>query len=179
MSTEIEYERTYLAKELPSNLDKSRSVVIRDIYIPDTVNHACLRLRQKGDSFEITKKMPVSGGDSSVQYEHTIKLDEDEWSALARCSDKSFVKRRYFTKIEGLPAEVDVYGENLTGLVVIDFEFDTEEKKDAFVMPAMCLADVTQEESIAGGYLAGKSYEDLEEFLDKYGYVKILGGERL
>jgi hypothetical protein len=35
------------------------------------------------------------------------------------------------------------------------------------------LADVTQEEFIAGGWLAGKKYSDIESFLNKYNYKKL------
>lgn len=173
MATEIEYEKTYLAKFLPENLDIKSSVVIRDVYVPDSVPHANLRLRNKGDHYEITKKVPVKDGDSSVQYEHTIELDAAEWKKLAKCSQKTFVKRRYYTKINGHDVEVDVFGEKLAGLVLIDFEFATEEEKDAFVMPDVCLADVTQEEFVAGGFISGRSFEDIAPQLEKYHYKKI------
>ena len=60
----------------------------------------------------------------------------------------------------------------LDGLVVVDFEFGTEEEKLAFEMPDFCLVEVTQEEFIAGGMLAGKSYEDIKEKLEEFGYSK-------
>lgn len=173
MATEIEYEKTYLAKSLPKNLNESGSVVIRDVYVPDSASHANLRLRNKGNHYEITKKMPVKGTDSSVQYEHTIELTKEEFEAIAQCSKKDFVKRRYFVEISGRGAEVDVFGGRLAGLVTIDFEFDTEAEKDAFDIPKECLADVTQEEFVAGGYVSGKSYDDLAPYLEKYAYRKI------
>lgn len=173
MSTEIELEKTYLAKSLPAGIKKAKSVLIRDIYIPESAGRAHLRLRQKDDSYVITKKQPVSGDDSSKQYEHTIELEKDEFMAIATCSNKDFTKRRYLMDLAGHPAEVDVYEGKLLGLVVIDFEFDSETEKDAFVTPDFVLADVTEEEAIAGGYLAGKSIEDIMPLLDKYGYKKM------
>lgn len=59
-------------------------------------------------------------------------------------------------------------------MVVVDFEFDNKEEKDKFEMPDFCLADVTQEEFIAGGMICGKSYEDVEKDLKKFSYKKIL-----
>jgi len=41
-------------------------------------------------------------------------------------------------------------------------------------MPDFCLADVTQEEFLAGGFLAGKKYLDIQSFLDKHGYKKVI-----
>lgn len=173
MATEIEYEKTYLLKRLPEGIEVAPYVTIRDTYIPDTVSHAHLRLRAKNDSYVITKKYPVEGLDSSIQYEHTIELTKEEYDALVTCSTKDAVKRRYFMNIAGRDAEIDVYGEKLAGLVVIDFEFSSEAEKDAFAMPEICLADVTQEEAIAGGYVPGKSYEDIEPVLKNYGYEKV------
>jgi hypothetical protein len=57
-------------------------------------------------------------------------------------------------------------------MVLVDFEFDTEEDQAAFAMPEFCLADVTQEDFIAGGILAGKKYQDLEEDLKRFNYHK-------
>ena len=44
----------------------------------------------------------------------------------------------------------------------------TEEEKNKFGMPDFCLADVTQEDFIAGGYLAGKGYVDIEKELERF-----------
>lgn len=173
MATEIEYEKTYLAKRLPEGLASARSVVIRDVYVPETARHAVLRLRAKDDSYVITKKTILHGTDSSIMNEETIPLSTEEYQALASCSKKEFVKRRHFMKIEGHDAEVDVFEEKLKGLVIIDFEFPSEKEKQQFVMPDICLADVTQEEGIAGGILAGKSYEDIESLLKSYQYERI------
>jgi len=173
MATEIEYERTFLLKSLPEGIENAKSVLIRDVFVPDTVRHPHLRLRQRDDSYVITKKVPVAELDSSIQYEHTIKLEQVEFEALAGCSSKGFLKRRYFMNLAGRPAEVDVYLEELRGLVVIDFEFDDESSKDKFETPDFVLADVTQDEVLAGGYLAGKSLEDIMPKLEQYGFKKL------
>lgn len=65
MNQELELELTYLAKEIPSEIQNIQPTRIMDLYIPDTVEHAHLRLRQKGEKYEITKKTPVKKGDSS------------------------------------------------------------------------------------------------------------------
>jgi len=173
MSIEIELEKTYLVKSLPEGIEKAESVLISDVYIPESASHAHLRLRQKDDTYVITKKQPVANNDSSHQSEHTIELEKEEFEALAECSTKSFVKRRYFMELAGRPAEIDVYHEKLAGLVVIDFEFDNEVEKNEFTTPDFVLADVTQDEAVAGGFLAGKSIEDIMPLLDKYGYKKM------
>lgn len=56
MTQEIELELTFLAKELPKDIKTVKPTRIIDIYIPDTPKHSHLRLRQKGDKYEMTKK---------------------------------------------------------------------------------------------------------------------------
>ena len=75
--------------------------------------------------------------------------------------------------INGAPAEVDVFTEDLAGLVLIDFEFSTEAEKDDFTPPSIALADVTQEDFIAGGLLAGKTYDTITPELARFCYKKL------
>lgn len=167
---ELEREKTYLLKSLPEGFAECRSEIISDAFVPTTAEHPVLRLRRRGDRYELTKKEPVSGTDSSRQNEHTIKLTPEEAAAFDAVKAKRFTKRRYYCTVDGQPAELDLYMEDLAGLAVIDFEFDSDEAMDAFKMPEICLADVTQEAAFAGGVLAGKSYADLSVALEKYNY---------
>ncbi|HEX6258677.1 MAG TPA: hypothetical protein VFZ48_04310 [Candidatus Saccharimonadales bacterium] len=170
---ELERELTFLAKAVPEHIFDASSEVIEDIYVPQELEHASLRIRRKGDQYEITKKEPVDGTDSSRQNEHTISLRGDEYRALATCSIKIAKKRRYFCEIDGYRAEVDVFLDNLAGLILIDFEFGSDEDMHRFTPPDICLADVSQEAFIAGGKLAGKTYQDIEQELNTYSYQRL------
>lgn len=173
--TELELEYTFLAKDLPQEIrdKKVKPTRIMDVYVPDTPEHSHLRLRQRGEKYEITKKLPVKSGDASAQTENTISLTKDEFKSLSVASQKRVVKDRYNIKIEGYPAEVDVFREKLQGLVMIDFEFGSEKERQEFVRPKIVLADVTQEDFVAGGMLAGKSYKGIEQKLEEFGYAPI------
>lgn len=171
--TEIELELTYLARELPADLATKPSKMLVDVYYPASDPHPLVRIRQKGDSYEITKKEMASGADSSNMLEHTIKLTREEFDALSAAPGKRVAKRRYEYEYEGRKAEIDVFQGGLNGLVVVDFEFTDREDQLAFQMPDFCLADVTQEAFIAGGKLAGKSYADIQDDLNRYGYQQL------
>lgn len=173
MSQELELELTFLAKELPREIKTVKPTHIIDIYIPDMPEHSHLRLRQKGNNYEITKKLPVAEGDASEQIEQTIPLTEEEFTTLSTCSKKKVIKDRYRMIIEGKIAEIDVFADELKGLVLIDFEFSTENEKSTFKIPDIALADVTQEEFIAGGLLAGKTYNDIAPELERFNYQPI------
>lgn len=173
MNQELELELTFLVKRMPDEIKSVEPVRIVDIYIPDTSEHSHLRLRQKGEKFEITKKMPVVKGDASEQIEQTIPLTKEEFIALANCSKKRVSKDRYNISIESKMAEIDVFTNELEGLVLMDFEFITKEEKSAFEIPSIALADVMQEDFIAGGLLAGKTYNDIVPELERFNYKKI------
>lgn len=166
----IELERTFLAKFIPEGIRGIRE--IKDIGIPKTSPFCRLRLRKIGDKIELTKKTPIDG-DASKHNEITINLTEEEYEPLSKVEGKSLHKIRYLYDYNGIIAEVDVYQGPLKGLVLIDFEFKTEEEKDSFKMPDFCLADVTHDEFLAAGVLAGKNYEDIEEGLKKFNYKKL------
>ncbi|MEW6295330.1 MAG: hypothetical protein AB1467_03470 [Candidatus Diapherotrites archaeon] len=171
--TELELERTFLAKKIPEDLRKCESIELIDIYIPREAEHPTLRIRKKGEKREITKKEPTHKEDSSKQAEHTIHLTEKEYDALTKIKGKKLWKKRYKYPYNGRTAEIDVFQGPLKGLVLIDFEFNTEGEKKDFRMPEFCLADVTQEKFAAGGMLCGKKYSDIKKELEKYGYKKI------
>lgn len=177
MNQELELELTFLAKELPKEISKLEPTRIIDVYIPDTPEQSHLRLRQKGEKYEITKKTPLSEGDASKQIEQTIPLTKEEFTTLVGCSKKRVAKDRYDININGKPGEVDVFVEDLAGLVLIDFEFDTVEEKANFRMPDIALADVTQEDFIAGDLLAGKKYDEIASKLNNFNYKRINPGQ--
>lgn len=168
----IELEKTYLAKYLPERLKDCKYKEIIDIYYPKDVQHPKLRLRKSGTKFELTKKEPVDG-DVSKLKEQTIILTEEEFNTLKQLDGKKVHKLRYYYNHNNQIAEFDIFQGDLKGLVVIDFEFETEEAKNGFIMPEFCLVDITTEDFIAGGMICGKSYEDVKEDLERFNYKKL------
>jgi adenylate cyclase len=170
---EIELELTYLARELPIEISGVEPKAMLDIYLPEQSLRPYIRLRKKGENYEITKKKPIDDSDYSAQTEQTIPLEADEFAALSVTSNRKIQKNRYAVDIAGYPAEVDVFTGDFAGLVLIDFEFKTLAEKEQFQPPSCCLADVTQERFVAGGQLAGKSYTDVADDLLRFNYKPI------
>lgn len=169
----LELEKTYLAKNLPDGLTSCPVKELIDVYFPMTSDHPKLRIRKRGEKFEMTKKELVNEGDASAQIEQNIALSAEEFAALQQLPGKKIHKLRYYYAMQEKTAEIDVFQGALQGLVLIDVEFDSAADKDAFPMPDFCLCDVTQETFIAGGVLCGKSYADIEQRLQQFGYHKI------
>jgi CYTH domain-containing protein len=168
-----ELERTFLAKYVPQGIDSFACKEIIDIYIPKTARHPVLRLRKNGEKYELTKKEPVKEGDASHMNEQTITLSREEFDALKRVHGKIVHKFRYIYPFGQHTAEIDIFQEDLEGLVIVDFEFNSMKEKDSFKMPEFCLVEVTQDEDLAGGMLCGKTYAEIEPVLEKYGYRRL------
>ncbi len=168
---ELELEKTYLVKTLPKNLESFPHKDILDLYVTHKSTHPTLRIRNRGGSLEITKKQPILDGDASEQEEHTIRLNEDEFECLIKTEGKKVHKVRYDYVYDGIKAEIDVFKDELKGLILVDFEFKNEKEKDLFKIPDFCLVDVTQDETFAGGMLCGKKYRDIEKHLVDLGYT--------
>lgn len=169
MNQQLEIEKTYLARVLPVQVKTARSMKIIDVYVPGNLVKPKIRLRQKGDKFEITKKVQTDPNDASIHMEYTIPITQEEFEGLAN-NGKSVEKTRYSFDYQNTKCEVDVFEGQLKGLILIDFEFNSQVKYDEFVMPDFCLIDVTQEDFIAGKNLAGKSYNDISSDLKRLGY---------
>lgn len=171
---QLELEKTYLAKYLPKGLTSSKSKEIVDIYIPISREHSKFRIRKNGDKYEITKKIQLDKNDASRQTEHTIPLDSEEYAVLASIPGRKVEKIRYYYEFQSKIAEIDVFQGELAGFVLVDFEFNSIEELEKFTLPDFCLADVTQEEFVAGGKLCGKSYNDIEPELKRFNYSKLI-----
>lgn len=172
MSEELELERTYLLTKIPKGLKSCKFIEIIDLYIPASKAHPNMRIRKKGDKLEITKKVP-NNNDASNQTEHTIPLSKEEYNALLIVSGKKLRKLRYYFPVENRMAEIDIFQDELAGLILVDFEFSNLKDQENFKAPDFCSEDITQEEFCAGGFLAGKTYADIEDFLKKYNYKKL------
>ena len=169
-----EFELTFLAKELPAGFSTALpSKEIVDIYVPARAAHATLRIRKNGDSYEITKKQPVSSTDSSHQTENTIPLTKEEYADLSMIPGKRLRKIRYYYAEQEIDYEIDIFQDELAGLVVVDVEFNSHAAMAEFVAPPWVLVDVTQDKFIAGGMLCGRSYADIQDDLDVRQYKKL------
>lgn len=160
----IEIEKTFLVKKIPANLPSYKSYQIKQGYISSPPSP--LRIRQKGDKFELTKKIPIKKGDYSSAQEINILLTEYEFKKLWPLVEKYLEKTRYNIPLSNnLIAELDIYKGDLEGLSVVEVEFISQEQMDSFIPPEWFGKDVTQEEFSANSFLAGKKYSEIKQFL--------------
>jgi CYTH domain-containing protein len=160
---ELEIEVAYLPHALPDELLVGTPTQIVDIYLsPEDDLLTKLRLRQKGDAYELTKKVNIDPSDLSLQDEYTIPLSREEFEKLRSAGGREVTKDRYTMPLNGHTVEIDVFKNQLDGLALIEVEFPSVADKDSFEAPTYFGQEVTQENFIAGAYLAGKSFDDLK-----------------
>lgn len=160
----IEIEKTFLVKKLPVGLKKYRSIKIKQGYISDPPSP--LRIRQKGNKFELTKKIPLNKGDFSSAEEINIYLRADEFGKLWPLVARSLEKTRYLIPLDdNLTAELDIFEGKLLGLAFVEVEFPSQKTMDDFRAPEWFGADITQENFSANSFLAGKSFREIEEII--------------
>ena len=159
----IEIEKTFLVKTLPQNLSSYKSFKIKQGYISSTA--PVLRIRQKGDKFELTKKLPIKPNDWSSSEEINIPLTKEEFDKLWPLTQKSLQKTRYLIPLSNnLMAELDVFEQKLNGLAWVEVEFSSEEEMNNFQKPDWFGKDITQEDFAANSFLAGKTFEEIKKY---------------
>ncbi len=171
--SEEEIEKTFLISSLPQGIEALSPIELLDVYIPEESTHPKLRLRKRGENYEITKKILKNESDLSIQIEQTIPLTQEEFEAISSVSGKKIRKLRYTTLKNGVRMDLDLFLDALYGLALVDFEFQDNKQKNNFISPNFVHRDVTQEKFIAGGLLAGKSYADIQSKLEDLGYKKL------
>ena len=160
----IEIEKTFLVKNIPTNLSSYKSFSIKQGYLSSS--HPALRIRQFGNSFELTKKIPLRPGDWSSVEEINIPLTEDEFNKLWPLTERYLEKTRYLIPLENnLVAELDIFNEELTGLAFVEVEFSSEVEMNSFKQPDWFGRDVTQEDFSANSFLAGKKFAEISKYI--------------
>lgn len=137
----LEIERKFLVGELPDWLEACESDRIRQGYIAldgDTE----VRIRDRGSAPSLT----VKHGRGLVRTEVELDLDAERFEALWPLTEgRRVVKRRSLLAIEHLAYEIDVYEEDLAGLVVAEIEFGSVEASEAFVPEPWLSLEVTED----------------------------------
>ncbi|MFA4887552.1 MAG: hypothetical protein WC595_05030 [Candidatus Nanoarchaeia archaeon] len=128
----LEIERVFLVKELPKDIEQSRHIIIKvgDFFEPNTID--ALKLKQKGDTYELVKK---EGHSTLNRTEHTIKIKKKEFDILWKVTTQNHEKIRYYFPIGEHLCEIDCYKGRLDGYVRVEVEFSNKKKAHEFISP--------------------------------------------
>lgn len=146
-----EVERKFLLAEAPDRLRDCASARIEQGYVA-LAEGVEVRLRRTGDRRLLT----VKRGDGEVREEVEVDLGDDRFAALWPLTEsRRLRKTRYLVPLgDGLVAEVDVYEDDLQGLVSAEVEFGSEQRSLDFRPPRWLGEEVTGDRRYANRSLA-------------------------
>lgn len=151
--TAVERERRWLCAEVPRSLIR-QTLSIADLYVTGTQ----LRLREM---------RPINGGpgmlrlsrkadvDARTRLITSIYLPEAEFAALAAALPGARVTkiRHRLHAPPGVVMSLDEFEGPLSGLALIEAEFETPDQMSAFTMPYFATREVTDDLRYTGGSL--------------------------
>lgn len=168
MAEEIEIEKKYKVKKLPSNLMKFDHMTIEQSYL--NKGGAPIRLRKfiKGNEVRciFSKKARVAEG-SFECVEHNIELPENLYQEFLSAKEgRTIIKTRYKIPLtDGLKIDLDVFHDFFEGVCVAEIEYTSIEQANNYKVPDWLGEELTDSEKLANGYMATKA-NDISEYVD-------------
>jgi len=162
-----EYERRFLLDKLPPGRTNPRYIV--DHY----VNETRLRLRtvsagENGDTdLKLGHKRRVVADDPTAIRCTSIYLDKTEFAVLSNLPGRRLVKTRWAIALGRWTGAVEVFEEALSGLVMLEVDLGDVADLKAFEPPDWAGPEVTQSEAFTGAELAGRTWADVAETVDR------------
>ena len=164
---QIEYERRFLLRQLPSDLQYGQFIQITDVYIPYTR----LRLRKMASpsgeilALKLTQKYSHSDLPASQTVITNSYLNEVEFDTLAGLSGRILSKQRYTYYHIGYRWSLDEFQGPLDGLLLAEIEAQSAEELAQIPMPSFALKEVTGDLRFTGGALIEATTETIAALL--------------
>lgn len=138
-SGSVERERRWLVRRLPDDLPAPSPIAQGYLAHQGSV---AVRVRRRGDRHVAT----VKGGSGGRRTEVEWDITPEQFGALWPLTEGRRVeKRRHEVPVDGVTAEVDVFGGDLDGLVLVEVEFDDDQAMADFEPPAWFGPEVTDD----------------------------------
>lgn len=145
----MEIERAFEVRDLPTDLGPATTIEQRYVAIDGDTE---VRVRRADDRCVMT----VKGGRGRERTEVEFPIERSRFDELATLdSERRILKHRHRIELEGgLVAELDRFGGDLSGLDLVEVEFDNSADADAFVAPSWFGPEVTDRAGWSNAELA-------------------------
>ena len=161
----MEIERKYLIRELPYTEEELQAFPHYTITQGYLCTEPVLRIRQKGTDYIFTYK---SGGLMSREEIEAPLTKESFQHLLPKCDGSILQKERYLIAEEKvsslgnpLTIELDLFVGNLSGLMLAEVEFASEEEANAYTAPDWFYLDVTNTNIFHNSNISHSKAEDI------------------
>jgi adenylate cyclase len=156
----IEVERKFIVTELPRDIERFPADPVEQGYLAIGEDGVEVRLRRRADRTLLT----VKSGPGLVRVEEEMPIEEERFASLWPLTEgRRVVKTRYLVPLDpGLTVELDVYAEDLDGLLTAEIEFPSEAASLEFTPPPWLGREITGDARYANQALAlhGRPPED-------------------
>lgn len=169
--TEIELELAWLVDKIPKDLYSHKSFEIRQGYLENSDPAVKdIRVREKGGNYTKTIKYPIQNPlETGYSKEVTTKLTKEEFERLWESTDNKIWKKRYIYPLpNNLTAEIDVYQNNLAGLIVAEVEFPSINAYKKFEKPLWFGKEVTDSKGIYPPVIANMGFPEVQKMNFEY-----------
>ncbi len=147
----MEIERKYLVKKIPFELDSFEKHEIIQCYLNPIQKGVERRTRKKNGKYFYTEK---SFG-NLVREEFEKEISENEFlNLLKEQINYTINKDRYHIPFNNLLIELDVYKDQLQGLITADVEFNSVKESEDFIPPIWFSEEITYEKKYKNFYLS-------------------------
>jgi adenylate cyclase len=146
----VEIERKFLISRAPDWLSDCESERVEQGYLAVGDDGSEVRVRRIGDRTVLTAKR----GRGERRLEEEIEIDPEEFDALWPLTEGRRIRKTRHYVTNGYRVEVDVYSDELDGLIVAEVEFDSEAASGEFEAPAWFGEEVTGDRRYANEHLA-------------------------
>lgn len=134
----MEIERKFLCGKLPFSLAEFPHKQLSQCYIS---TNPVIRIRKNDTQFFLT----IKGTGELCRQEFELELTQEQYNHLnKKCETSVISKKRYYIPLNTTAtAELDIYENQLEGLITIEVEFITMEEAQLFIPPVWFGKEVT------------------------------------
>lgn len=146
----MEIEKKFIPKELPKNLAQFEHHKIEQAYLNTA---PVVRIRKQDNEYYLTYK----GGGMMAREEYNLPINAESYQHLREKADGNIItKTRYLIPINdgNLTAELDIFENKFSGMLLVEVEFDSVEQADAFQKPDWFGDEVTHDKMYHNSYLS-------------------------
>ena len=147
---DVEIERKFLVSHAPADLPPGEP--IEQGYLAVAPDGTEVRIRRRAGRSTLT----IKSGPARVRVEEELDIDDRRFEALwALTAGRRIAKTRHLVPLgDELTAELDVYAEELDGLLTAEVEFASEQASADFAPPDWLGHEVTGDARYANQSLA-------------------------
>lgn len=151
-----EIEKKYLVETIDFDLKNFNKKEIIQGYITSINDETEVRLRKKSKDYFLT----VKTGSGLTRNETETKILKDQFEKLwDEAKRRKIIKTRYEIPYKSYLIELDIFKENLEGLIIAEIEFENEKEAKDFIPPNWFKKDLTLDERYKNKNLAIKGLD--------------------